>query len=206
MTDYAEYPTPGGHFIRDLHGKTFALWRVLRYSHHNERSKAYWHCKCKCGVEKAIEAYNLTSGRSRGCRKCSANIFAAPKIIAAKNGHGQSKSDLYRLWQAMKTRCYNAKWEKTYKYYGARGIAVCEAWRGDYKAFAAYVTEALGERPTPQHSIDRIDGNGNYEPGNIRWATPKEQRLNQAPHKSHRPYGPRKPKPGQIYVVRQLAP
>lgn len=199
--------TARGHQVRDLGGQTFGMWRVLRYSHHSARSKAYWLCRCRCGAEKANEAYTLTSGRSRACRKCSAQQFAAPKIIASKNGHGQSKSDLYRLWQAMKTRCYNSKWEKTFKYHGARGITVAEVWRDDFKAFAAYVAERLGERPSAKHSIDRINNDGNYEPGNIRWATQAEQNANKRkPCAPYKPYKPRKPKEGQIYVVRQEIP
>jgi hypothetical protein len=74
----------------------------------------------------------------------------------------------------MKTRCYNPKNAKSYRYHGARGIKVCDEWLHDFDAFYIHV----GEPPTPLHTIDRIDVNGHYEPGNVRWATQYEQMQN----------------------------
>lgn len=88
--------------------------------------------------------------------------------------HGLSKSDEYMVWRNMLKRCYNKK-TKDYKYYGGRGIEVCERWRNSFIAFLG----DIGPRPTCYFSIDRMNNNGNYEPGNVRWATQSEQNLNQ---------------------------
>jgi hypothetical protein len=172
MTGYIY--TSKGHQVRDLGGKTFGLWRVLRYSHHN-RSKAYWFCRCQCGKEKPVCAYDLTSNRSRACRKCSAQVFAAPKLTTHGQTRGGKHSKLHRTWQAIKQRCYNPKQVKSFAYHGALGVKVCDRWLASFEAFALDV----GEPPTPQHSLDRWpNASGDYEPGNVRWATWQEQRDN----------------------------
>lgn len=88
-------------------------------------------------------------------------------------GHQRSEHPNYGIWAGMLTRCYNAK-HNTFPRYGGRGITVCDRWRQDFAAFA----EDMGPRPSTSHSIDRIDGTGNYEPGNCRWATNAEQVAN----------------------------
>jgi len=89
-----------------------------------------------------------------------------------KHGEGYESPE-YRCWHLMLKRCQNPN-APNYSYYGARGITVCEAWQ-DYPAFLS----DMGRKPSESHSIDRIDGDGNYEPGNCRWATKGEQRRNQ---------------------------
>lgn len=79
----------------------------------------------------------------------------------------------YEIWKAMKQRCFN-KSNKDYSLYGARGISVCDEWAKSFESFL----EDAGRRPSSQHSLDRRKNNGNYEPGNIRWATPTEQARN----------------------------
>lgn len=86
--------------------------------------------------------------------------------------HGQSYSPEYTAWKHMRDRCFNKK-SLSYRHYGGRGITVCNAWL-DFNNFVSYI----GLRPTPQHSLDRIDNDGDYEPGNVRWATKSEQNFN----------------------------
>ncbi len=86
---------------------------------------------------------------------------------------------LYHLWNNMNQRCYNPK-TQYYNLYGGRGIRVCKRWSigEDGKTGYQCFVQDVGMRPTDQHSIDRINTNGNYEPGNVRWATKREQSLN----------------------------
>jgi hypothetical protein len=86
--------------------------------------------------------------------------------------HGMSKSYLHNIWRKMKYRCFNTS-DAAYNDYGGRGITVCERWR----TFENFYAD-MGERPGPDYSLDRINNDGNYEPGNCRWATRSEQMLN----------------------------
>ena len=138
--------------------------------------KVFWLCRCQCGIERAAESYSLKSGRSIRCGACHAK-----RAGEIKRTHGLSKTVEYRTWQAMKTRCYNPK-SKWFEYWGGRGIEVCDRWRNNFDAFLADV----GRRPGDGYSLDRIENDLNYQPGNVRWATQYEQA------KNRRAFKPRK--------------
>lgn len=93
--------------------------------------------------------------------------------------HNLENSREYAAWAQMKQRCYNKKNPK-YKFYGFRGITVCDSWKNSFLTFL----KDLGKKPSPKHSLDRIDVNGNYESSNCRWATSKQQNLNKDPRKN----------------------
>ena len=163
----------------DLAGQVFARLTVIRFSHVNEGARnAYWVCACSCGREHVTSSRCLRSGNTKSCGCLHAEVSGAR--FAKRLRHGQSNSTggqstaEYRAWQNMISRCENMKLS-TRKHYGGRGIQVCRRWRESFEAFFADV----GERPSPAHSLDRFpDHNGNYEPGNVRWATWAEQQRN----------------------------
>src|SRR6476659_2464041 len=112
--------------------------------------------------------------RQRGVRVTGQALGVGPMSAGRlpRERHGAHRTPEYRIWCGMLARCRNPRIER-YPLYGGRGISVCEKWH----RFSAFFAD-MGPRPSPRHSIDRIDNDGNYEPGNCRWATPIEQRRN----------------------------
>jgi hypothetical protein len=165
--------------LRDLTGLRFERLTVLRRVvdvRGSLRVVGLWVCRCDCGGEITTRAGDLRAGRTKSCG-CMRREHCrrGPNKQHGESAVGNTTSE-YWTWRAMKARCYNPK-HVGFKYYGARGIHVCDRWRNSYATFIA----DMGRRPSAKHSIDRIDVNGHYTPQNCRWATASEQRLNQRP-------------------------
>lgn len=131
-----------------------------------------WLCKCICGKEVIKKGALIKCGAIKSC-----GCLSIETTIKNSTKHGQSlnnnKTKEYNAWQAMKMRCYQVN-SKGYCNYGGRGIKVCDSWLNSFQNFF----EDMGKKPTIEHSLDRIDVNGDYELSNCRWATRKEQGQN----------------------------
>ncbi len=164
--------------MADLTDQTFGRLRVLRFAGKTDYGDIRWLCLCDCGKETIVFGKNLRKGNTQSCGCLSRELAsqrAPTNLLAKTHGHSRSHhggpSSTYESWGAMLQRCNNPN-AGNYSRYGGRGIKVCERWL----KFENFLAD-MGERPEDM-TLDRIDVEGNYEPGNCRWATAKEQSAN----------------------------
>lgn len=163
--------------LKDLTGMEFGNLVVLHRAPDHETPGGQrittWACKCKCGKEIQVLSQNLRKGHTKscGCMFPSHNLKHGGCI-------GNDKSRLYNIWAGMKARCFN-KANPRYMYYGQRGIVVCEEWM----EFTTFRDWAMQNGYDDTLTIDRINNNGNYEPGNCRWVVQKVQSNNSRKNK-----------------------
>lgn len=152
----------------DLTGEKFGRLNVLSLWGKNNFGNLAFYCECECGGTKIADSNNLRRGLTNSC-----GCLQKEKTSQAKTKHGLKRSPEYMAWKCMTYRCSGkCKGELRANYYD-RGIRVCDEWLGE--GGAMNFVEYIGKRPSDQHSLDRINVNKGYQPGNVRWATKSEQ-------------------------------
>ena len=151
----------------DLVGEKFGRLTVIERTE-NKGSKAAWKCICDCGGFTVAVSHDLISGHTQSC-----GCFQKEMTSKASKTHGMRFTKIYHVWQSMKDRCFNPN-NKRFNDWGGRGITVCDEWKNDFQAFYDHVSQLphFGEEG---YSLDRINNDGNYEPGNVKWSTQHEQ-------------------------------
>lgn len=153
---------------KDYTGVKFNYLTVIKNSTDSGCGKRLVYCKCDCGNERDFILDNVKNGSTKSC-----GCFNIKTIGALNRSHGKRWTIEYNTWCSMKARCYR-KTSPDFATYGGVGIIVCDRWINSFQNFF----DDMGSKPTSQHSIDRIDTNGNYEPSNCRWATKEQQSEN----------------------------
>ena len=156
--------------IYRLEGQRFGRWTVIEQAGVDGRGEKMYRCRCDCGTISVVRSSNLRTGRSSSCG-CFANELTSER----SKTHGMTNTRLFRIWSGIKHRCYIES-DYHYKWYGMRGITMCDEWKGDFMAFYNW---SMANGYCDNLSIDRIDNDGNYCPENCRWVSQSEQTRNQ---------------------------
>ena len=154
--------------FKSMTGKRFTRLVVLEQAESDKNGNARWHCQCDCGNTTTTSGFTLRNGQAKSC-----GCLTTEQLVERNTKHSRAGTAEYMTWAHMLQRCLNPN-NRSYRNYGARGITVCAEWQSSFEAFF----EHIGPRPSVQYSLDRIDNNKDYCPGNVRWATRREQLTN----------------------------
>lgn len=157
--------------FNNVAGMRFGRLKVTRFAGRATSRQGWyylWECCCDCGNTIYAAAHNLKSGKTASCGCLNKEVASRTHTV-----HGLRDSPEWHVWCSMKARCYNPKTKNFFRY-GGRGIRVAASWLAEFAAFY----RDMGPRPSPHHSLERRDNNGNYEPSNCYWATAKQQARN----------------------------
>lgn len=165
------HPIPSNPRFKNLTNRRFGRLLVISYQGRIGEN-AHWECLCDCGNIRICTSGNLSRGNSKSCG-------CLRKDLIQQESLNTQESAEYRSWCNAKTRCTNPN-ARNWHRYGGRGITMCQEWINSFSSFLQY----LGPKPSEKHSLDRIDNNKGYEPGNVRWATPKQQARNMVSNNS----------------------
>lgn len=165
----------------DLSERRFGRLVVLSEHGRDKYNKPLWNCLCDCGEERIILGNSLSRDKTKSCGCLQSDVVTK---LSTKHGHSKRGKETteHIIWSLMIQRCTNPR-STNYKYWGGRGVIVCERWRHSFENFL----EDMGERPSKNHSLDRKENDGNYEPSNCKWSTRHEQRINQRPKTKKQP-------------------
>lgn len=154
-------------FVPETYGRLTAIGPAFLLAKGKLKRLAYQACQCDCGC---LGVYSVSDMQRASCTSCG--CLSRERAATINKTHGRTGTAEYKAWKNMNSRCYNPK-NCRYSRYGGRGIAVCDRW----KKFSNFLVD-MGMKPSQTHSLDRINLNGDYEPGNCRWATRLEQMNN----------------------------
>ena len=161
-------PLPKSKLFFDIRGRRFARWTVYGFAGQTKVGQCRWHCICECGTRKVVTGWLLIKGVSRSC-----GCLQREETSRRAHKHGMSGAPEHMAWKAIKQRCFNPNYQE-WEYYGGRGITMAPEWIDDFPEFFSHV----GPRPGNDFSLDRINNDGDYEPGNVRWAKRATQSRN----------------------------
>ena len=150
--------------IDDVAGERFGRWIAIEPAGTDRNQQRIWLCECSCGTERAVRLSDLKSGKSASCGCVSAEKASLdPPNLRHGHRSGGKSTPTYVVWREIVRRCCD-EGARSYVHYGALGVAIADEWL-DFEIFL----EAVGEAPSAKHTLERIDPELDYEPGNVRW-------------------------------------
>lgn len=157
--------------LYDMTGKTYNRLTVIERKPNDKQGGAMWLCQCDCGNKLVVSGKNIRNNHTQSC-----GCLQREQASKAARIHGMTMTRIHNTWKQMRQRCLNPH-HRRFEDWGGRGITVCQEWQESFEAFYDHVAQLphFGEKG---YSLDRMDNDGNYEPGNVRWATKAEQANN----------------------------